>query len=125
MAVVVHVDLCTNRSGADNSTHQSRPHNPFLKDRTNGRQQSGRTAQHSTTKPTTKNKQETAATLKLKNTQTHKVTKRRVCADMRLVVKHAQQTSAKKKEVVATVNRQTRGEGRRTDTNHYHSANLC
>lgn len=46
---VVHVDLCTNRSGLDNSTHQSRPHNPFLKDRTNGRQQSGRTAQQGTT----------------------------------------------------------------------------
>lgn len=53
MAVVAHVDLCTNRSGLDNSTHQSRPHNPFLKDRTNGRQQSGRTAQRGTTTPTT------------------------------------------------------------------------
>lgn len=49
MAAVVHVDLCTNRSGLDNSTHQSRPHNPFLKDRTKGRQQSGLTAQHNDT----------------------------------------------------------------------------
>lgn len=32
MAVTAHVDLCTNRSGSDNSTHQSRRHNPFLKD---------------------------------------------------------------------------------------------
>lgn len=50
MAVTAHVDLCTNRSGSDNSTHQSRRHNPFLKDRTNGRQQSGQTAQHRKTK---------------------------------------------------------------------------
>lgn len=27
---MVHVDLCTNRSGSDNWTHQSCPHNPFL-----------------------------------------------------------------------------------------------
>jgi len=48
MAFVVHVDLCTNRSALDNSTHQSRPHNPFLKDRTKGRQRSGHTAQKRT-----------------------------------------------------------------------------
>lgn len=69
MAVVAHVDLCTNRSGSDNSTHQSRPHNPFLKDRTNGRQQSGRTAQHRTTKPTTQNNKRQEWKKKSKNTQ--------------------------------------------------------
>lgn len=55
MAVTAHVDLCTNRSGLDNSTHQSRRHNPFLKDRTNGRQQSGQTAQHRKTKKNNNN----------------------------------------------------------------------
>lgn len=59
MAVTVHVDLCTNRSGSDNSTHQSRRHNPFLKDRTNGRQQSGRTAQHRKTKTNNTEQQDT------------------------------------------------------------------
>lgn len=59
MAVTVHVDLCTNRSGWDNSTHQSRRHNPFLKDRTNGRQQSGRTAQHRKTKTNNTEQQDT------------------------------------------------------------------
>lgn len=80
--LVVHVDLCTNRSGLDNSTHQSRPHNPFLKDRTNGRQQSGRTAQHGTTttkKTTTQNNKRQER--KKKHTQTYKVTKRRVYAN--------------------------------------------
>lgn len=59
MAVTAHVDLCTNRSGSDNSTHQSRRHNPFLKDRTNGRQQSGRTAQHRKTKTNNTEQQDT------------------------------------------------------------------
>jgi len=94
MAVVVHVDLCTNRSGLDNSTHQSRPHNPFLKDRTNGRQQSGRRAQQSTTKPKTQNnktnnteQQKTAETVKVKTQKTYEVTKKRVCANTRVVAK--------------------------------------
>ena len=90
MAVVVHVDLCTNRSGLDNSIHQSRHHNPFLKDRTNGRQQSGRIAQHGTTKPTQNNK--TNNTEQQKTGKHGKNTETGAYANKRLVTKHAQQT---------------------------------
>lgn len=60
MAVVVHVDLCTNRSGLDNSTHQSRPHNPFLKN-TNQRKTAewaNSTTQDNKKKTTTRDKRQ-------------------------------------------------------------------
>lgn len=118
MAVVVHVDLCTNRSGSDNSTHQSRPHNPFLKDRTNGRQQNGRTAQHGTTKPTQNNKRQQRKK-KGKNTQNVK-------GDKKKSVCHYHARHDKGEREVAAVNGHTGEEEERIkNTNHYRSASLC
>lgn len=53
---MVHVDLCTNRLGSDNSTHQSRPHNPFLQHRTNRKTEGGH-RKHDVTNQTTEHKQ--------------------------------------------------------------------
>lgn len=49
---MVHVDLCTNRLDSDNSTHQSRPHNPFLQHRTNRKTEGGH-RKHDITNQTT------------------------------------------------------------------------
>lgn len=107
MAVVVHVDLCTNRSGLDNSTHQSRPHNPFLKD---NQRKTAEWANSTTQNKTNIEQLNQWHRATKEKGHTHKCTKRRVCASVRRVAKHARHTDKGNREV-ATVNKnsETRG----------------